>query len=251
MKERGDNIIMITINKAHKLIITIVKKGCAKKVVKASKLAGAEGGTVLIGSGTGVHENKSFLGITIAPEKEIILTLVNSQICNKVLSAINEEAKLCHPGTGLAIMLCPKQIMGINHLIGLNDTNEHMEGKSQVESQAILYDLIVTIVNKGDADLVVDASKNAGAEGGTIISGRGTGIHEQAKLFNILIEPEKDIVLTLIDRTKTEQVLEQIDIEAGINQPGKGISFVLQVEKTIGINHVLNKMVNEKFNDHA
>ena len=47
---------------------------------------------------------------------------------------------------------------------------------------------------------MVDASKKAGAGGGTIISGRGTGIHEHAKLFNIPIEPEKNIVLTLIDR---------------------------------------------------
>ncbi|QOY38284.1 P-II family nitrogen regulator [Anaerobacillus isosaccharinicus] len=109
------------------------------------------------------------------------------------------------------------------------------------------HKLIITIVKKGQAKKAVKASKLAGAEGGTIISGRGTGIHEQAKLFNILIEPEKDIVLTLIDRAKTSEVLKQIDEDAGLNQPGKGISFVLEVEKTIGINHILNKMVNEKF----
>lgn len=116
-----------------------------------------------------------------------------------------------------------------------------------MDKQEIQYDLIVTIVNKGDSDLVVDASKEAGAEGGTILSGRGTGIHEQAKLFNILIEPEKEIVLTLISRDKTADVLQAIEDKAALNQPGKGIAFVLEVEKTIGINHILNKMVNEKF----
>ncbi|MEX2364611.1 MAG: hypothetical protein WD597_13355, partial [Balneolaceae bacterium] len=60
------------------------------------------------------------------------------------------------------------------------------------------FQLIVTIVNKGFSGKVVDASKEAGAEGGTIITGRGSGIHEKAKLFNLAIEPEKDIVLTLI-----------------------------------------------------
>ena len=37
---------------------------------------------------------------------------------------------------------------------------------------------------------------------------------------------------------------------SSINQPGKGIAFVLDVEKTIGINHILNRMVNEKFSDN-
>jgi len=69
------------------------------------------------------------------------------------------------------------------------------------------YDLIITIVNRGLADEVVDATKSAGATGGTIIHGRGTGIHETAKLFGIPIEPEKDIVLTLIDSSKTDSVL--------------------------------------------
>lgn len=115
-------------------------------------------------------------------------------------------------------------------------------------NQTINYELIVTIINKGDSDKVVEASKKAGAEGGTILTGRGTGIHEQAKFFNILIEPEKEIVLTLIDREKTDDVLTMIMKEAHLDEPGKGIAFVLDVERTVGINHVLNEMVNEKFN---
>jgi phosphoheptose isomerase len=59
----------------------------------------------------------------------------------------------------------------------------------------ILFDLIITIVDKGSSEKVVDASKKAVAEGGTIIFGRGTGIHEQAKIFGITIEPEKSAFL--------------------------------------------------------
>ncbi|GAE33306.1 P-II family nitrogen regulator [Halalkalibacter akibai] len=110
----------------------------------------------------------------------------------------------------------------------------------------IKYNLIVTVVNKGYSEKVVEATKKAGAEGGTIIYGRGTGIHEQAKLFSIAIEPEKELVLTLIDREKTDAVLETILIEAELNKPGKGIAFVLEVERTIGINHILNSLVNKE-----
>ncbi|WP_041808228.1 P-II family nitrogen regulator [Evansella cellulosilytica] len=236
----------------HKLIITIVKKGFAKKVVGASKQAGAEGGTILLGRGTGVHENKSFLGIPIIPEKEIVLSLVRNNVEEKVIEAITKEAKLHQPGTGLGIVIHTKAVIGICHLLGLETSlDEVMEGDSNVmDTQKINYDLIVTIVNKGNSDKVVLASKKAGAEGGTIISGRGTGIHEQAKLLNIMIEPEKEAILTLIERNKTEAVLEKINDEAGLNKPGNGIAFVLDVQKTIGINHILNRQVNEHLSDN-
>lgn len=104
-------------------------------------------------------------------------------------------------------------------------------------NKGVHYDLIVTIVNKAHSEIVVEASKKAGAEGGTIIFGRGTGIREQAKLFGITIESEKELVLTLIRRDLTEKVLKTIVVEADLNSPGKGIAFVLGVERVVGINH--------------
>lgn len=101
------------------------------------------------------------------------------------------------------------------------------------------YDLIVTIVNRGFAERIVQASKGAGAEGGTIFFGRGTGIHETRKLLGIPIEPEKEIVLTAIPREKTEQVLAAI-IEAGeLDRPGTGIAFVIELKRVAGICHIM------------
>jgi nitrogen regulatory protein PII len=109
----------------------------------------------------------------------------------------------------------------------------------------IPFDLIITIVNKGNSQKVVEASKKAGADGGTLLFGRGTGIHEHAKLFGITIEPEKEMVLTLIRREICEKVLSAIISEADLNKPGKGIAFVLEVERVVGINHLLDKIKAE------
>jgi nitrogen regulatory protein PII len=109
------------------------------------------------------------------------------------------------------------------------------------ENGLIDFDLIVTIVNKGFAEEVVEASKKAGAEGGTIINGRGTGIHENAKILGIPIEPEKEIVLTIIDRTKVSEVLEAVRKAVDLNKPGKGVAFILEIEKTVGICHLQNR----------
>ncbi|TEB08130.1 hypothetical protein Psch_01685 [Pelotomaculum schinkii] len=97
------------------------------------------------------------------------------------------------------------------------------------------HELIVTIVKRGWAERIVKAAKAAGARGGTILHGRGVGVHEQKKVLGLPIEPEKDIILTLIHKDKTNDVLKAI-VEAGqLQKPGTGIGFVIDVDKVVGI----------------
>ncbi|HPN73261.1 MAG TPA: P-II family nitrogen regulator [Candidatus Omnitrophota bacterium] len=101
-------------------------------------------------------------------------------------------------------------------------------------SEKGLCDLVVTIVNKGDAEKVVEFSKRAGAGGGTIFFARGTGGHDQVKLFGISIEPEKEIVLTLVESWKTDKVLSSISEGLDLEKPGKGIAFVINAGQVAG-----------------
>ncbi len=98
-------------------------------------------------------------------------------------------------------------------------------------------ELIVTIVSKGWAEQVIRASRDAGAEGGTILMGRGTGIHETQSLLGIPIEPEKEIVFTVVDPEQTEQVLEAISKGAELESPGRGIAFVIPLQRVAGRVH--------------
>lgn len=100
--------------------------------------------------------------------------------------------------------------------------------------------LIVTVVRKGWGDQVIDASCKAGAEGGTVICGRGVGIHEKQKLFGLAIEPEKEVVLTLVSQDKAEEILQKIAEAVELDKPGHGMSFVIPVEKVIGVAHLLD-----------
>lgn len=106
-------------------------------------------------------------------------------------------------------------------------------------AENLKHDLIVTIIKKGCAERIVHASKCAGAEGATVILGRGSGIHEQKKLLGIPIEPEKEIVLTVIRADRTEAVLQAIIAAGDLEKPATGISFVLELKKVAGIVHLL------------
>jgi nitrogen regulatory protein PII len=97
--------------------------------------------------------------------------------------------------------------------------------------------LIISIVRNGWGDKVLEASCQAGAEGGTVMVGRGLGIHEQRKILGILIEPEREIVLSLTYPDKKEAILAAIISAGELDKPGTGIAFVLPVEKVAGVVH--------------
>jgi nitrogen regulatory protein PII len=103
------------------------------------------------------------------------------------------------------------------------------------------FSLIVTIVRKGWGETVLEASVKAGAQGGTVIFGRGAGIREQEKILGIPIEPEKEIVLTVVYSDQVEAILREIVRAAELNEPGKGLAFVVPIDKVVGVVHSEDK----------
>lgn len=101
--------------------------------------------------------------------------------------------------------------------------------------------LIVSIVRKGWGSAVLEASVNAGARGGTVLVGRGAGIHEQEKIFGMSIEPEKEIVLTLVPTERVPPILDSIVKAAQLDDVGRGIAFVLPVDRIVGVAHFLKE----------
>jgi nitrogen regulatory protein PII len=99
------------------------------------------------------------------------------------------------------------------------------------------YQLIITIVNSGYSDDVMDAARECGAPGGTIVSGRGTARQEAEKAFNILIHPEKDIIFILTTSDKTETILHAIYQKVNLDTLGQGISFACPVDQVVGMSN--------------
>ena len=95
--------------------------------------------------------------------------------------------------------------------------------------------MILCIVNAGFSEAVMDAAREAGATGGTVMRGRGTANQEAEKLFNIAIQPEKEIVMILAEKKITEDVLKSVNDSVGLNTAGQGIAFALPVNRVIGI----------------
>ncbi len=91
------------------------------------------------------------------------------------------------------------------------------------------------MVNAGFSDAVMDAAKEFGARGGTVIRARGTANSEAEKLFNIVIQPEKEVVMILVDSSIRDNILHALYRAVGLNTPGQGIAFSLPVDQVVGL----------------
>lgn len=98
--------------------------------------------------------------------------------------------------------------------------------------------LIVSVVRKGWGNTVLEASVKAGATGGTVLLGRGIGVNEKESIFGIPIEPEKEIILTLVPESEIETILQEIVRVAELNEPGHGLAFVVPIKKVLGMPHI-------------
>jgi nitrogen regulatory protein PII len=97
------------------------------------------------------------------------------------------------------------------------------------------HEVIFCIVNAGFSDAVMDAAKEFGARGGTVIRARGTANAEAEKLFHIAVQPEKEIVMILVDSKIKNDILHALYRAVGLKTPGQGIAFSMPVDEVVGL----------------
>ena len=100
-----------------------------------------------------------------------------------------------------------------------------------MESKSVL---IITVVDKGNVDLVMDAARSAGASGGTVVKAKGTGA-ELAKFFGVSISEEKEMIYIVASRDNRDGIMHAIMEKAGRNTDAHGVIFSLPIDSVIGI----------------
>lgn len=89
--------------------------------------------------------------------------------------------------------------------------------------------LLVSIVNNGFAEFVVELAKEKGAMGATILNGTGSVRPEAEKLYGITIHPEKEVVLMTISATLSEEILKVLYEKVGTTTEAQGVAFTLPI----------------------
>jgi nitrogen regulatory protein P-II 1 len=91
--------------------------------------------------------------------------------------------------------------------------------------------LITCIVQKGMADTVVRAGREAGAQGATVYYARGSGVRERLGILGVAVEVEKEVINIVVASDQVDRVLEAMFLAGKLDTPGMGFLYVTPLEK--------------------
>lgn len=238
------------------LVMTIVSDGQENAITKILFDNGASDAFTTHGWGTAPSEIYDFMGVS--NRKRIIFSLIRDNDWGNIKPALETRFGVSQSAKGVAILSELSTLNGVavykfitnnRHVVvtGSKRRREKMEEAIRKADEAKAaevikavkknpnYELVICIVNEGYTDLVMAAAKKEGARGGTILRARGTGNSDMEKFFGLVINPEKEMVLIVLDKSIRDKVMQRIYEEAGIHSKGQGICFSLPVHDVLGV----------------
>ena len=96
-------------------------------------------------------------------------------------------------------------------------------------------ELIITIVDSGFAELVMDTAKAKGVKGGTITHCRGTSNESMAKKYGVYVTPDKEMIWIVASKDIADNVVKAIHNKVADVNPGRCFVFSLPVDNVAGM----------------
>ncbi|NRA52834.1 MAG: P-II family nitrogen regulator [Gammaproteobacteria bacterium] len=106
------------------------------------------------------------------------------------------------------------------------------------------FKLIIAFVDDNTTDLIMDAAREAGATGATIINNaRGEGIQQPKTFFGLTLDEPRDVILFIVEEHLSRHILEKIyQVGQFDKKPGSGIAIQIDVEDAVGVSHQINRL---------
>ena len=106
------------------------------------------------------------------------------------------------------------------------------------------FKMIVVFVEDDKTDAVLDAARQAGATGSTVINhARGEGLKKSKTFFGLSLDTQRDVILFLVEQHLSRHILEEIGRAGKFDDsPGTGIAFQIDVEDAIGVKHQIEEL---------
>lgn len=100
-----------------KLIVVFVEDAKTEDVAEAAKAAGATGCTrIYRASGEGIKSAKTFMGLTLETQRDVLLLLVEEHRARVILEAIGDAGEFDETsGTGIAFQVDVEDAIGVAH----------------------------------------------------------------------------------------------------------------------------------------
>ncbi len=183
----------------------------------------------LLGRGTATKNVLDLLGLS-THEYHIILTFADRHRTARLIEEARKNLYIDAPGQGIIAAIPIKSVGGGKTLANLN-AGRPVEGAPEINYN---YEIVLAIANEGYTDTVMDAAREAGARGGTVLHGKGTGSKDAAKFFGVSIASEKEVVMIVARSSEKAAIMKSIIDKAGTQTDAGAVVMSLPVSAVAG-----------------
>lgn len=219
-------------------LILITSPKLADKAIKLFHTGSIPVQYQLSGVGTASSEMMDILGLG-SPDKMLLITLLPKVFADRLLKKVKKELKLGTTNSGIAFTM---PISGVNNLLfrmlekfSQDGEASELKKKEEVVMGEIKHVLIAAVVNQGYSEAVMDAARQAGAGGGTVVHSRRLGDTEAMSFWGLSIQEEKEIVFIVAGKEQKLKIMQAIGEKCGVHSEAKGIVISLPIDSVIGI----------------
>lgn len=212
-------------------LISVVNPGAMERVCEIAAALDLPQTVAMLGHGTAAKSMLDLLGIE-STEKRIIMTVANSEKTQQFIKDMRQQLYIGIPGHGIVIAIPIKSVGGGKTLAYLNN-GEQQPARYTPELNG-KYELIVIVANEGRTDQVMNAARAAGATGGTVLHGKGTGSQNPKKFYNVSIASEKEVILMVAQNDRKAAIMQSVLHHSGPDSEAGAILFSLPVSEVAG-----------------
>lgn len=192
------------------------------------------------GKGTAPSEMMDIFGLRGTTRLLTGALLPKSQV-KPLFETMNRNLSFRHRGGGIAITVpvsgCQNRILQMLNEAEKDEIEETPKGDEKVMKEQSEYTVIWVSVASGYSDDVVDAARNAGAKGGTVMKGRRRSAERVSHHFGISMQEEQDFVMIVVPREKKNETMSAISSVCGLGSDAHGVVLALPVDEVMGLAH--------------
>lgn len=208
------------------------KKRKSKEILRLAAEKGLHGGTIMLGEGKVRSNLLRALGIDSA-RREIVILVAPSGMAKEAFSYISEKSEFEKKKTGVALRIPLNRTTGISK----NTIDFEKIDKENEENtiDKVSHQLIVTIRDIGEGEEALDIVERFGGLGGTVVHGRGAASHQVKRVFKMDIEPEKDVLMTIVPTEKMTDIINTLSEELDLKKKNTGVLFAVDLADAVGL----------------
>ena len=189
------------------------------------------------GMGTASSEMMDLLGLG-STSKIISASIMPKALADKTLAKLDSVLGLGQPGTGIAFTVA---ISGVSTLamkvVNEYSRREHletMENDAKHTAACSTTSLIIAIVNQGYSEEVMEAAREFGARGGTVLHARQAGGEAIMNFLGVAMQEEKELILIISSTGMKASIMKAIGEKCGMHSPAQGLVISTHIDSIVG-----------------